>query len=347
MTDLEEPVERGDLRPGLVLPVRVSPDGPTRKQARGPFWRRTSHGFYVPADVDVGSVEQRIVEASVVVPEGRGVITGWAALRWQGATWFTGETSRREPRPVTVAVSTFDIRPQAGIAVSGESVAPALRRWVDGVPVADPRAALSFEMRYAGHEAAAAVALDLACFDDLVSVQEMEEFLSTQNGWTGVPRARAALALADENSWSPTESRARMLWSLSGLGTPLANRPVFDGQSSHIATPDLLDPRTGVLVEYDGAAHLTEAGRHRDVGREATYRRHGLEPVTMTSSDLRDPSGFLRRLRDAYQRAALSAAHCDWTTSLPAGWTPTHTVALRRALDLDQRQRLLRYRRPA
>ena len=53
---------------GLVRPVRVDPTGitgPTPHQARGPSWRRTSHGFYVPAGTGSDLPEQRILEASV------------------------------------------------------------------------------------------------------------------------------------------------------------------------------------------------------------------------------------------------------------------------------------------
>src|SRR5690242_3155835 len=52
--------------PDLVLPVRVDPtgrDGPTRAQARGPRWRRSSPGLYVPVGTPDDLVEQRIVEA--------------------------------------------------------------------------------------------------------------------------------------------------------------------------------------------------------------------------------------------------------------------------------------------
>ena len=69
-------------RPRLVRPVRVDPEGltgPTRGQARGPGWRRTSQGLHVPAGVDV-TPEQRIVEAAAVLRKDEAV-AGWAALR--------------------------------------------------------------------------------------------------------------------------------------------------------------------------------------------------------------------------------------------------------------------------
>src|SRR5262245_52559083 len=95
--------------------------GPTRMQARGKAWRRTSRGLYVPACTPE-SVEQRIAEAAAVLPV-YGAVTGWAALRWMGGRWFDG-TSAHGPRPVTVALMDSSIRPQPGIAISEERLAP-------------------------------------------------------------------------------------------------------------------------------------------------------------------------------------------------------------------------------
>src|SRR5262245_65964397 len=93
------------LHPEVVLPVRRDRNGttgPTKAQAAGPFWRASSHGLHVPAGVDATVPEQRIVEAAAVLPPYGGV-TGWAALRWGGATWFDGRTVHGAPRPVVLA----------------------------------------------------------------------------------------------------------------------------------------------------------------------------------------------------------------------------------------------------
>ena len=308
--------------------------------------RRTSHGYYVPATVSNDEVDQRIVEASVVVPP-RCAITGWAALRWLGGRWFSGLHPNGERRPVTILIGTHDIRPQPGIAVSGESSDPALIRIVDGIPVHDPRAAVSFEMRYAGDLRRAVAVLDMAAYSDLVSVEEVDRFLTPgQNSWTGVPLARKAVGYGEENTWSPQEVGMRMVWVLdAGLPSPLANRPVFDLHGRHLGTPDLIDPTAGVVAEYDGSAHLERERRNADVVREAVFRGVGLEPVFMTAADRRDSSAFVRRLREAYDRAALRPASARrWTITPPPRWVPTVSVSQRRALTPSQRARFLAYR---
>jgi hypothetical protein len=53
----------------------------------------------VPADVPQ-TVEQRILEAAVRLPEG-GIVTGWGALRLAGAAYFDGFAGPT-PQPVPV-----------------------------------------------------------------------------------------------------------------------------------------------------------------------------------------------------------------------------------------------------
>lgn len=327
----------------LVRPVVIDPagaDGPTRGMARGPRWRRTSHGYYVPADVDATNVDQRILEASVVVPPGC-AITGWAALRWCGGAWFTGGAD--VPRPVTVLVGTCDIRPQPGIHPCGESAGQCDIDVVDGVPVTVPAWSVVHLMRRSPDRREAVVALEMAAYSDLVSIAEASAVIRSQSGWTGVPQARWARDLASENSWSPAESRMGLVWELDGgHPRPWPNVPLFDRQGQHIGTPDLLDPVAGVVGEYDGAHHLDRGQRVTDVHREEAFRAHDLEVVTWMSGD---PSGrFLQRLDAAYRRAARRDGERTWTTRAPPWWTPTATVDQRRTLTAAERARLLRYR---
>lgn len=337
-------------RSRLVVPVPLDPTGrlgPTRGQAAGSRWRRTSHGFFVPHHVDGTNVEQRIVEASVVVPAGLG-ITGWAALRWLGGRWFEGTTAAGDHRPITIAIGTHDIRaqPAYGIKVSGEGLWRRMAIVHDGVPITQAVWSVSFEMRHAAGWRQAVVALDMAAYNDLVSVDEQAEFFTHQNGWTGIPQARKALAFADENSWSPAETIMRLVWVVDAeLPRPLCNRPVFDLRGRHLGTPDLIDPDIGLIGEYDGSSHLPRAQRAKDVHRADLFRAHDLESVTMMAEDFQDLDAYLHRLRDARRRALRHQTdHRRWTIDPPRWWTPTLTVAQRRALTAAQRQRLLSHR---
>jgi hypothetical protein len=339
---------RGDLRAGKVLPVRADPaNGPSENQVRGPRWRRTSQGYYVPSSVSADDVDQRIVEASVVVPTNC-AINGWANIRWRGGRWFDGRSPAGDQLPVDIVTSTRDIRKQPGIQPGGESFNPTWVTWVDGLPLIDERYAVAFMMRYAGGVRDAANVLSLAAYNDIVSVQDVSDWLTPgQNGMTGVPQAREAVGWAEENVWSPQELPMSLVWQIEAeRPRPLCNRPVFDlATGRHIATPDLIDPDVGVAGEYEGPTHLDRAQRDRDVRREGDLRAHDLEVVTMTGADRGNRSHFIGRLHDAYRAAERKPrSERTWTIVPPTWWVPVHTVEQRRALTDEQRARFLRHR---
>lgn len=332
-------------RPGLVAPVHVDPrgvDGPTRGQSRGRRWRRTSRGLVVPADVP-DSTEQRIVEAAAVLPP-RGAVTGWAALAWVGGTWFDGSRGDGTARDVPL-VAPRHVLQQPGFSISQEFLAPYDIVLVDGLPTTDALRSVVFEMRYAASLDDAVVALDMACFSDLVSLAEIAAYLPALGPVTGIQQARDALAEADENSWSPRETMMRRIWTgPAGLARPLCNVPVFTLDGRHIATPDMIDPVLGLPGQYNGSLHLEGTRAAADLRTEAAFRRVGLEPVTMVAEDWRDPTHFVRRLHEARERASSRSETPQWTVEPPPWWTSTTTVARRRALDAEQRRRYLRYR---
>ncbi|MFC7495203.1 MULTISPECIES: hypothetical protein [unclassified Nocardioides] len=344
-----EPPQFHPSRPEIVAPVRVDPRGvagPTRRQARGPQWRRTSQGYYVPSWVDADRAEQRILEAATVLPEYGGV-TGWAMLRWAGARWFEGLDRAGGGREITLAIAGLNVRPQPGIAVCKERLEPADLTAIDEMRVTTAVRSVCFEMRYAPSLLAAVKVLDMAAYSDLVSIEELTAYALAHPAWTGIPRCRDAIPHADENAWSPTEVEMRWTWSVeAGYPRPLCNRPVFDRTGRHVGTPDLIDPVAGVVGEYEGSLHLAGKRRAHDLDRESAFREVGLEYVTMVAQDRLDRAAFIERLRGTYARARHEPEDVrQWTIEPPAWWTPTFTVGQRRHLDEVQRDRLLRYRR--
>lgn len=203
--------------PGVVVPVRPDPSGlagPTRYQARGKRWRRSSHGFYVPAEVSAELPEQRVVEAAQMIP-GYGGVTGWAALCWQGGRWFPGDDLWIEGQPalrdITVA-TMIHARSQPGVVISEERLNRREILMVDGLPLTIPARSVCFEARYAPDLRSAVRVFDMAAYNDIASLAECAVYLPHLNGWTGVPQCREAFALAEENAWSPREVDMRLVW---------------------------------------------------------------------------------------------------------------------------------------
>jgi hypothetical protein len=332
-------------RPGLVAPVPVDPSGlagPTRGQSRGRKWRTTTRGLVVPSDVPL-TTQQRTLEASAVLTDDEAV-TGWAALDWQGARWFDGTSDGLVHRDVPL-VARRHLLKQPGFMVSQEFLAPREIVTVDGLPLTPPVRSVVFEMRRATNLGDAVVALDMACYSDLVSIAEVSAYVAQVGPVTGIQQARDALAEADENSWSPRESQMRGVWTRrAGLARPLCNAPIFTTDGRHVGTPDLVDPHTGLLGLYNGRDHLTLVGASKDRDQEAAYRDLGLETVTMLATDWHDLGAFVARAHEAARRARDHHGAGRWTLTPPPGWVSTSTVARRRALTADQRRRYLRYR---
>ena len=78
---------------------------------------------------------------------------------------------------------------------------------------------------------------------------------------------------------------------------------MFSTSGELLGIPDLLDPQAGLVVEYDGADHLTARRRHRDVRREEAFRDHGLDYLTVLAPDLHERERLARRMREARTRA--------------------------------------------
>lgn len=320
----------------VTTPVRVDPTGrrgPTRRDASGDEWRRTSRGFYVPAHVPPTPL-RRVAEASVLLPAG-GALTGWAALCWRGARWHSGQRADGSVRPVDVVGPAHRaIRDQRLLRLHRGATSHATHEVVRGLRLVSAVEAVVFEMRYAASLDTAIEALDMAYEADLVTPEEVRGWLEDHPGLTGIAQARTALSWADENAWSPQETHLRLAWERLTGHRPLTNRPVFDPDGQLLGTPDLLDPGAGVGGEYDGDGHLTRPQRRRDLAREQRMGDAGLRLFTIVAGDL--GSGvFASRLRSTFGRPR--APQQAWTLELPRQRPPTCTVAQRRALEPTER----------
>lgn len=292
---------------GLVRPVRIDPagkDGPTPKQARGPTWRRTSTGCYVPATVTDELVEQRILEAHARAGD-RAVLTGWAALRLHGGGFFDGLARDGTTRlPVAVAACGERLEPSPGVRVVRDAIPDDEVTTRHGMRCARPERALYDEMRRLGEVREMAVAVGAACAAHLTSVSRMRTYAATRRWYRDVRLVKEAVELAVEGCRSPQEDRFRLLWELdAGWGRPLINRPVLDERGLLVAIPDLLDVERGVVGEYAGADHRDIDRHQADITREADLRDVGLEYVEVVGRDLHDRRRVVARMEAAAARA--------------------------------------------
>ena len=308
--------------PHVEHPVRVDPlgrAGPTPGQARGPHWRSVGNGFFVPSETDSSVVEQRVVEAAVHLPP-EGAITGWAALRVAGATYFDG-TVRGRVQPVALAAGgSAGRRRKPGISWTYERIDGEEVTLVHALRTTTPARALYDELRRPGLGVDAVVAVDMALAAGVVSWAEIDACVTDRRGFRRSHLAQAALSRADGGSRSPTETRLREHCRRRlGLTSLRTNQPVFDLRGRLICIADLFDEQAGLVLEYDGAAHRTAERQHRDVVRADRCRTAGLEYCVVTSLDLRNTAPMNERILAA-RRRGLAATHRGWTLDRPPGW---------------------------
>lgn len=314
----------------LVLPARIDPRGlcgPTKGEAEGPNWRRTSPGRSVPSAVDGEVVEQRILE----VYEGAGptaVVTGWASLRLQGGGHFDGlARDGRTLRPVPIAVDGGRARSAPGRVIVRHVVPPDEVIVVHGIRCARAERALFDEMRWQQYDPREmAVAADSAFSAQLTSFKRMRLYVATRRWYRDKRIVSGGLDLAAEGSRSPQEGRFRIVWELdAGGGRPLLNREVFDENGILVGIPDLFDPRRCVAGEYAGGGHREPEQHQNDVARAPAFRRVGIETVEVVARDLRHRPMVVTRMKEAESRALL----------LPQTWVlgPTPSPTLDEILD--------------
>jgi hypothetical protein len=298
--------------------------GPTKSQAAGRGWRRTSKGLHVPAHVDGTVPEQRVVEQAARLQAGDAV-TGWGALRLHGARFFDGRRlDGVTPSPVPV-VSGPEGRVRCGgdVWVSREPLDASEVEVRCGVPVTTVERALFDEMRRVVDWRESVVAMDMAAAAGLVSISRMQVYAAARTSWRRARRVGRALGYADEHSRSPNEPRMRLVWEVdAGLPRRLTNREIFTRDGRLVGVADLLDPVAGVVGEYDGASHLRTRRRSRDIGREEAMRRLGLEYFDVVRPDLADPAALAGRMRSTRARAAFAdPGQRPWTIVPPPGWS--------------------------
>lgn len=319
----------------LIPPTRLDPtgaDGPTRGQARGRRWRRVGPGLYVPAQVSDDLPEQRIIEAAARLPA-EGAVTGWAAGRLLGAGYLDGlmpDGLTRLPVPLATGPRAR-LRPASEVLLLRNSLPAAEVTTALGAPCTTPERAALDAVRTTPAPVERVVVLDMLMLAELTSPERLRQYAARNAGLPGVGLLGDALDLANENSWSPNETRTRFVWEVeAGLPRPLVNRPLFDRRGRLLGYPDLLDEEAGLVCEFDGADHRRAHRHSADVDREAVFRAHLLEVTRVTGPDLAVAGRVRERLLTARSRARwLPPSERPWTTTPPPGWEPVLPLEVR------------------
>lgn len=300
----------------LVLPVAVDVHGvrgPTPGRARGPHFRRTSPGLYVPSGTPT-TAPQRVLEQSRRLPPG-GAVGGWASLLMHGAAYFDGRSADGRDRPVPLVLPpSYRLHPtDASHAVRPRQAPRVVLR--HGIACLDPVDALLWECEQLdGDTAGLLVTIDMALAGGAVDLAALRRLPRER-----LPRrhrlvVEATVARADGRSLSPRESWLRFVWTeVARLPRPRCNWTVIGPTGQVVAVPDLLDPDRGVAGDYDGSAHRDAARHRRDEERREAMATLEIEHVVVVGRGPGDEDAVARRLRAAYERADARSAPQRWT----------------------------------
>lgn len=198
---------------GLVTPVRRRGagecTGPTAGVLRGPGWLPVGHGWHVPAGTP-RTPEQRAYELGARLPDDA-LLTGWAALRLAGASYFEGlAADRATPRRVPVLMPHDSRLRGRGVLVERTRLPlpkPILRY---GIECAPSEIALMHEVRRAGGARHAGVMVDMALASGVVDLERLRAAASMRGRLP--PHAAHALRRACAECRSPRESDLLQVW---------------------------------------------------------------------------------------------------------------------------------------
>jgi hypothetical protein len=107
-------------------------------------------------------------------------------------------------------------------------------------------------------------------------------------GRRGVAGARHSLPHLDAGSESPGESLARAHLVLAGVPRPECNVDII-ANGEWLARADLVWRAAKLIVEYDGAVHLSEEQRRSDAARRNLLQAAGWQVIVLTANDLHRP----------------------------------------------------------
>lgn len=168
--------------------------GVTTARLRGRSWRRSSRGFYMPADIAL-EPHQRIIEAAVLLPES-GAVGGWASAYWRGVRLLDGRCAGgTRPENVLLCLGPGGkIRPRSGVDLSRERLAAS-----DIEVIADLACTVGARTAFDGARKArslydAVVFLDLMLTAGAVTMPELHDYWSDARNWRGLPLAKRALS---------------------------------------------------------------------------------------------------------------------------------------------------------
>lgn len=248
----------------------------TKRQLRGPRFRRLFPDIYVPATLGLDlSVRSRA--AYLLVRDRGGALAGYSAARLLGAACAPRNAAAE-------VVAPANVRCHPGLRVRRFVLAETDIMVVDGCRVTSPaRTAWDLARRLPWVEAV--VAVDALAHGGGFRPRDLLDRVEQAPGARGCRRVSEVVALSDPRAESPPETRLRICLVRAGL-PPVVQHVITDEHGFALARADLAYPDAKLAVEYDGADHFDKVQAERDRLRDAQLVSHGWDTVRITANGL-------------------------------------------------------------
>ncbi|MDO5663334.1 MAG: DUF559 domain-containing protein, partial [Brachybacterium sp.] len=141
------------------------------------------------------------------------------------------------------------------------------------------------------------------CPDIRYTLEDLRRDVARLTG-KGAARVRAAARDAVADSWSPMETRVRLLLISQGFPVPVCNSRIVDPDTGQWFYLDLAYPTWRIAIEYDSEDHRLDRGRwQRDLHKNHVLHSQGWVVLRISIADIINPARFLTRLKAAISRA--------------------------------------------
>jgi very-short-patch-repair endonuclease len=265
----------------------------TKRQLRGPAWRRLFRDVYIAAGAPVDHLT-RCQAAALLLPPGAALSHESAALAHNVHLFPLGSQAAH----ITVPLSSR-LRPSGGLVVHRQLLTREEITRRGGLPVTNPRRT-TFDLGRDPDPVKAVVALDALLNRRVVKEHVLAEIAAAHLGWPGINHFRAAAARCRPGVESPMETRLRLLLVDGGLPEPAVQHVVLDPAGHFVARLDLAYRARRVGLEYDGDHHRDRATFQRDIVRLNRLRLLGWTVLRFTADDvLRRPDRVVSQVRTA------------------------------------------------
>lgn len=243
------------------------------------------------------------IQAAWAKAPAKSVLAGWAAAVVHGvpADFLSGTVDGHRALPVDLSVTaTYGSCDVRGLRLRRSRIPQEQLVSVgDMVLTSGPRTALDLA-RWTRRKDRRLAMLDLSARFGLLDPTTFLAFLDPLGGLHGLGGVRELVPLVSSRAESIPESELRLAWLEADLPSPLVNQPVHDRRGNFVARPDLLDPESGLIAEYQGFWHERDLAPEEDA-----VRRRKLESMNLTVVEIwkKDRDRVQELLREGQARA--------------------------------------------